>query len=265
MPQGLITDTHLTSIANAIRYKLDVQDSYTPAEMAPAILRIPSEVGAFESSGLTQKPEMSPPVLTTYSDANQYLSEVNAEISDSIEVYDYLSQEGLSISTSGFSGGSISVVNGVNTLYASDSSNGTCSVSPAIPSNAIVLVCDMQRISGRSGTYNTWSMGLHTAHGTTGQYSGNYSGTLLRNYTMCSYSGTVASILGQAEVTFQSKPDIYSLPRQIVTFDVSNIDQEFYLGFHRCDLSWRVWSITVVLRTEEEPEGEEEPESEEQE
>lgn len=37
---GLITDTILTSIANAIRTKLDVQTQYTPAHMADAILSI---------------------------------------------------------------------------------------------------------------------------------------------------------------------------------------------------------------------------------
>lgn len=37
MPKVLVTDTYLTDIADAIREKLGVSDTYTPAEMGPAI------------------------------------------------------------------------------------------------------------------------------------------------------------------------------------------------------------------------------------
>lgn len=42
MAQGLITDTNLTAIANAIRAKNGSSDTYTPAEMATAIQNLPS-------------------------------------------------------------------------------------------------------------------------------------------------------------------------------------------------------------------------------
>ncbi len=40
MAQGLVTDTNLTAIADAIRAGLGGSDTYTPAEMAGAILEI---------------------------------------------------------------------------------------------------------------------------------------------------------------------------------------------------------------------------------
>lgn len=45
MGKGLITDTHLTDIADAIRLKLGTQNTYTPAQMAAAILAIPTGGG----------------------------------------------------------------------------------------------------------------------------------------------------------------------------------------------------------------------------
>lgn len=42
MAKGLVTDTYLSNIANAIRSKLGTQDTYTPPEMAAAILSIPT-------------------------------------------------------------------------------------------------------------------------------------------------------------------------------------------------------------------------------
>lgn len=42
MSKALITESYLTSIANAIRAKLGVQDTYTPQQMAAAIAAIPT-------------------------------------------------------------------------------------------------------------------------------------------------------------------------------------------------------------------------------
>lgn len=42
MAKGLVTDTYLSDIADAIRSKLGTQDTYTPPEMAAAILSIPT-------------------------------------------------------------------------------------------------------------------------------------------------------------------------------------------------------------------------------
>lgn len=42
MAKGLVTNTHLTNIGNAIRNKLGVQTTYKPSQMAAAIASIPS-------------------------------------------------------------------------------------------------------------------------------------------------------------------------------------------------------------------------------
>ena len=57
--QVLVTDTHLTNIANAIRTKSGTTKRYTPAEMAAAILSLTSSA-AGETGGTT--PLAPPPV-----------------------------------------------------------------------------------------------------------------------------------------------------------------------------------------------------------
>ena len=57
--QVLVTDTHLTNIANAIRTKSGTTKRYTPAEMAAAILSLTSSA-AGETGGTT--PPAPPPV-----------------------------------------------------------------------------------------------------------------------------------------------------------------------------------------------------------
>ena len=42
MAEGLVSDTNLTAIANAIRAKNGSSDTYTPATMATAITNIPA-------------------------------------------------------------------------------------------------------------------------------------------------------------------------------------------------------------------------------
>lgn len=40
MAVGLVTDTYMSDLADAIREKLGTEDEYLPSEMAAAILRI---------------------------------------------------------------------------------------------------------------------------------------------------------------------------------------------------------------------------------
>lgn len=63
--QVLVTDTHLTNIANAIRTKSGTTKRYTPAEMAAAILSLTSSA-AGETGGTTPPapPPAPPPVQT---------------------------------------------------------------------------------------------------------------------------------------------------------------------------------------------------------
>ena len=55
MPQVLVTDTYLTDIGDAIRYKNGSQETYTPSEMAPAIRAITGiPTGYIQPSGTLQ-------------------------------------------------------------------------------------------------------------------------------------------------------------------------------------------------------------------
>ena len=51
MGKVIVTDTHLTNIANAIRSKNGTQNTYTPAQMASAISALP--IGECISDSLT--------------------------------------------------------------------------------------------------------------------------------------------------------------------------------------------------------------------
>lgn len=68
MSRALITESYLTGIANAIRAKLGVQDTYTPPQMAAAIDAIPtgSDV-TVEALSVTQNGTYTAPTGKAYS------------------------------------------------------------------------------------------------------------------------------------------------------------------------------------------------------
>jgi len=96
MSRALITESYLTSIANAIRAKLGVQDSYTPPQMAAAIESIPT-------GGITPTGTLNISENGTY-DVTQYAS--------------------ASVSVSGGGGGGATILHGSNTPNANIGSDG---------------------------------------------------------------------------------------------------------------------------------------------
>ena len=68
MSRALITESYLTSIANAIRAKLGVQDTYTPPQMAAAIESIPT--GGITPIGTVVITENGIHNVTQYADAD---------------------------------------------------------------------------------------------------------------------------------------------------------------------------------------------------
>lgn len=68
MSRALITESYLTGIANAIRAKLGVQDTYTPPQMAAAIQAIPT--GGITPTGTVQIAQNGTHDVTQYASAN---------------------------------------------------------------------------------------------------------------------------------------------------------------------------------------------------
>lgn len=68
MSRALITESYLTGIANAIRTKLGVQDTYTPPQMASAIESIPT--GGITPTGTKQITQNGTHDVTEYASAN---------------------------------------------------------------------------------------------------------------------------------------------------------------------------------------------------
>ena len=68
MSKAIITESYLTGIANAIRAKLGVQDTYTPPQMAAAIESIPT--GGITPTGTKQITQNGTHDVTEYASAN---------------------------------------------------------------------------------------------------------------------------------------------------------------------------------------------------
>lgn len=68
MSRALITESYLTGIANAIRAKLSVQDTYTPPQMAAAIESIPT--GGITPTGTKDITQNGTHDVTQYASAN---------------------------------------------------------------------------------------------------------------------------------------------------------------------------------------------------
>lgn len=65
MSRAMITESYLTGIANAIRAKLGVQDTYTPPQMSAAIDAIPTVT--VEALSVTQNGTYTAPTGKAYS------------------------------------------------------------------------------------------------------------------------------------------------------------------------------------------------------
>ena len=80
MAKVLVTDTHLTDIANAIRDKNGSTDTYKPSEMANAISNIETGGGGITPSGELPITENGSYDVTEYASSNENVSNDTTEI-----------------------------------------------------------------------------------------------------------------------------------------------------------------------------------------
>lgn len=209
---GLITDAYLSDIADAIREKLDVETGYTPDLMADAILSI--------SGGL----------LPDY---------------DIMQLSDFVLTQSQSLSSPVQMAKGQSQINKGEWCWSSDSSapcgykltrvhsgyNTTMMLPVFVPASYNKLYIDATITNGNRGSWNLFTLYIRDAYGITGYYGGNFAGNNLKTVSFTNYNSTAAAINSQPGVTI-NVPDQYSLPRQTIIVDVSDIAVDMYLGWH---------------------------------
>lgn len=125
--------------------------------------------------------------------------------------------------------------------YGYAGGNTTSSFSPPIPAGYHYLVIDIA--SGeKTSRWNMSRMQLRTAYGTTGIYAGNLAGTGLKDVIFVNCDGSASGINSQNGVTISSDSQYY-LNRQKVIVDISSIEQDMYVGWHKCENWTHIYSI----------------------
>ncbi len=279
MAQGLISKKYLIDMAEAIRVKLGSSDTYTPAQMANAISLITGEIsGSITKSSNTDVGLITDTVLTGICDAlrlkldDSTLLLTPAQIADAIlsiesgdvpvlpdlellteSEYIQVWAQGLSSSRQNRRGstGTTSCLYWVSNsstpskylITCSQGNNGTSMFSSPIPSGYNYLYIDMSA-SGASGRWNLSTIYLRDAFGLTGYYGGQFTGAALKTITICNYGSTAEAINSQSGVTINSSSP-YSLVRQTVIIDVSDINTDIWFGHQKCDNSTIIYSITA--------------------
>jgi len=221
---GLIADSILTDIANAIRTKLDVATSYAPGDMAAAILSIQgSSLPDFDVIGQS----------TQIAGRSQNLGNYTV----------YMTKGGGSHSYVFYYESDTSQPSGWR-VYGRQTSNTCSMLNVAIPAGYKKLYIDIEA-GGASGAYNLSTMYLRTAYGVTGYYGGQFAGDNLKTVSFCSYGSTYDQLAAQSGVSGLATGSgrAYSVTRRIVTVDISDLSVDAYIGWHRCDNWTRIYSL----------------------
>jgi len=172
------------------------------------------------------------------------LVEVDAYDSAWPDVFSLFDQSGLGMAYSSQNNGQfVKQLDG--SWYGEKRSNTSSMWSIPIPTGYRYLSIDIES-SGNSGQYNLSTMLLRDAYGVTGYYEGNLAGENLKTVRFVQYSGTLDSLNHQEGVDLHTS-SIYTLTRQTVTVDISSIDKDMYVGWHRCDNSTRIYSINATM------------------
>lgn len=223
---GLITDSILSDIADAIRTKLDVATRYTPGDMAAAILSIQGG-GLPDFDVIAQSTE----IMGRAQNLGNYATYTTRNSGYHSYVFYYESD------TSQPSGWRI----------RGNQTSNTCSMlNVAIPAGYKKLYIDIEA-AGATGAYNLSTMYLRTAYGVTGYYGGQFAGDNLKTVGFCSYGSTYDQLAAQSGVSGLATGSgmAYSVTRRIVTVDISDLSVDAYIGWHRCDNWTRIYSLVA--------------------
>ena len=128
------------------------------------------------------------------------------------------------------------------------SSNRHCTgiIDVFIPARYKKIYVDVN-CSGRSDTGRAASeIYLRSEYGLSNYEPDGFAGNNLKHITLCDITMTSAEINSQPGVTINSTVP-YSLSRQIVVIDVSDINVDMWFGMYRVDCSTGFISITASL------------------
>lgn len=128
-------------------------------------------------------------------------------------------------------------------VYAQQSANASgMFVDTVIPARFNRLLVDVYA-NGSHGSYNTSAINLVDSYGLKGVYSTNeFTGTVLRRCFFTHYGRSVEELNNQEGVTMHTDSP-WTLTRQTVEIDISDLHQDLWVGFHRCDCEVDIYSI----------------------
>lgn len=115
-------------------------------------------------------------------------------------------------------------------------------VDTVVPARFNRLLVDVYA-NGSHGNYNTSSLVLLNSYGLNGVYEYScFSGQELRRAHFTCYTLSVEELNNQEGVTMTTDSQ-WTLARQTVEIDISDLHQDLWVGFHRCDCEVDIYSI----------------------
>lgn len=121
-------------------------------------------------------------------------------------------------------------------------------VDAVVPARFNRLLVDVYA-NGRTRQYNTSGLYLIDGYGLSGIYwsaldqvDRTFSGTVLRSAMFTSWYYSVEELNNQEGVTLATDSQ-WTLTRQTVEIDISDLHQDLWVGFQRCDCEVNIYSI----------------------
>lgn len=115
-------------------------------------------------------------------------------------------------------------------------------VDTVVPARFNRLLVDVNA-NGSHGQYNTSSISLLDSYGLSGVYRyEDFTGEVLRRCFFTDWQHSVEELNNQDGVTMHTDSQ-WTLARQTVEIDISDLHQDLWIGFHRCDCEVNIYSI----------------------